>query len=50
MLDVPVHLAPRVPDRGALFLLVRDFDRVVVLVTFVAVARLWHRLQRVRVG
>jgi hypothetical protein len=44
MLDVPVHLAPRVPDRGALFLLVRDFDRVVVLVTFVAVALLWRRL------
>jgi hypothetical protein len=50
MLDIPVHLASRVPDPGALFLLVRDFDRMVVLVTFVAVALLWRRLERVRDG
>jgi hypothetical protein len=43
MLDIPVHLASRAPDHGPLFLLVRDFDRVVVLVTFVSVAFLWRR-------
>jgi glycosyl transferase family 87 len=43
MLDIPVHLASRVPDHGVLFLLVRDVDRIVVLVTFVSVALLWRR-------
>ncbi len=47
MLDIPVHLASRVPEHGPLFLLVRDFDRVVVLVTFVSVALLWRRQSQV---
>jgi Na+/H+ antiporter NhaA len=46
MLDIPVHLASRVPDHGPLFLLVRDFDRIVVLVTFVSVTLLWRHLER----
>jgi len=46
MLDIPVHLASRVPEHGALFLIARDFDRVVVLVTFVSVALLWRRLEQ----
>jgi hypothetical protein len=46
MFDIPVHLASWVPDRGPLFLVVRDFDRVVVLVTFVSVTFLWRRMER----
>ena len=37
MLDVPVHLASFVPDHGLAFVLVRDFDRIVVLFTFACV-------------
>ena len=40
MLDVPVHLASWVPDRGPVSLLARDLDRIVVLVTFVSVTLL----------
>jgi hypothetical protein len=43
MLDIPVHLPSRVPDHGPLFLLVRDVDRIVVLVTYISVALLWRR-------
>jgi hypothetical protein len=46
MFDIPVHLASWVPDRGPLFLVVRDFDRVVVLVTFVSVTFQWRRMER----
>lgn len=48
MLDVPVHLASWVPDHGLAFMLVRDFDRIVVLLTFVTVTLVWHRLMRGR--
>ncbi len=44
MLDVPVHLESWVPDRGLAFMLVRDVDRIVVLLTFVVVTVLWRRL------
>jgi hypothetical protein len=50
MLDVPVHLASRLPQDGTMALLVRDLDRLVVLVTFVSVALLWRRLDRARVA
>jgi len=50
MLDVPVHLASSVRDRGPVFLVVRDFDRLVVLVTFISVTILWRRLERARVA
>lgn len=43
MLDVPVHLASWVPDHGLAFMLVRDFDRLVVCATFALVTWLWHR-------
>ena len=49
MLDVPVHLASSVRDRGPVFLVVRDLDRLVVLVTFISVTILWRRLERARV-
>ena len=48
MLDIPVHLASRVPDHGLAFMIVRDFDRIVVLFTFALVAVVCHRLMRVR--
>jgi len=48
MLDVPVHLASRAADRGPLTLIVRDFDRIVVLVAFVSVTMVWRRLERGR--
>jgi hypothetical protein len=48
MLDAPVHLASRTPDHGLIFLLVRDLDRIIVLVTFISVAFLWRRLDGAR--
>jgi hypothetical protein len=48
MLDIPVHLAPWVPDHGPAFIFVRDFDRMVVLLTFALVAAVCHRLTRGR--
>jgi hypothetical protein len=43
MLDVPVHLANLVPEQGLAYVLVRDFDRIVVVVAFAAVAETWRR-------
>jgi hypothetical protein len=43
MLDIPVHLASLVPEHGPAFILVRDVDRIVVLLTFIMVAVLLHR-------
>jgi hypothetical protein len=44
MLDVPVHVAPLVPDHGLAFMVVRDFDRLIVLLAFVAITVLSLRL------
>ena len=45
---IPVHLASWVPDHGLAFIVVRDVDRIVVLLTFIGVAVLWRRLTRAR--
>jgi hypothetical protein len=49
MFDIPVHLRRFDPGNGVASVLIRDFDRIVVLMTFCFVAFVWRR-QREDVG
>ena len=48
MFDVPIRLKPFAPARGAFRILILDFDRFVVLITFVYIVMLLRRLSQRR--